>query len=123
MGDVTPTQRFGAPPGSQRAVRAPFIPPMLCDRLTDPRRLSEGRYLAEPKLDGQRAQLHVQPGRAVAVYSRRGLNLLEHLGMAWLRELALPFKSAIFDGEACAGDGHEGIHAVFKGSPKAAHRR
>ena len=24
-----------------------------------------------------------------------------------------PFESAIFDGEACAGDGHEGIQAVF----------
>jgi ATP-dependent DNA ligase len=28
---------------------------MLCDRLTDPRRLNERRYVAEPKLDGQRA--------------------------------------------------------------------
>jgi ATP-dependent DNA ligase len=33
--------------------------------------------------------------------------------MAWLRDLKWPFKSAIFDGEACAGDGHEGIQTVF----------
>ena len=33
---------------------------MLCERLTDPRRLTDRRYIAEPKLDGQRAQLHIQ---------------------------------------------------------------
>lgn len=33
--------------------------------------------------------------------------------MAWLRDIKWPFHSAIFDGEACAGDGHEGIQAVF----------
>ena len=32
---------------------------------------------------------------------------------AWLKEIAWPFDSAVFDGEACAGDGHEGIQAVF----------
>lgn len=76
-------------------------------------RLADRRYIAEPKLDGQRAQLHVQHGQVVACFSRRGLDLLHHPGMAWLREIAWPFKSAIFDGEACAGDGHEGIQAVF----------
>src|SRR5262249_5060994 len=49
----------------------------------------------------------------VACFSRRGLDLLQHAGMAWLREIAWPFQSAVFDGEACAGDGHEGIQAVF----------
>jgi bifunctional non-homologous end joining protein LigD len=34
--------------------------------------------------------------------------------MAWLREVAWPARSAVLDGEACAGDGHEGIQAVFK---------
>jgi ATP-dependent DNA ligase len=34
-----------------------FIPPMLCERLADPARLADRRYIAEPKLDGQRAQL------------------------------------------------------------------
>jgi ATP-dependent DNA ligase len=86
---------------------------MLCERLTDPRRLADRRYIAEPKLDGQRAQLHVQHGEAVACFSRHGLDLLRHPGMAWLRSIAWPFESAIFDGEACAGDGHEGIQAVF----------
>jgi bifunctional non-homologous end joining protein LigD len=90
-----------------------FIPPMLCERLGNPARLQDRLYIAEPKLDGQRAQLHVRDGHAVACYSRRGLDLLEHAGMAWLREIRWPFDSAIFDGEACAGDGHEGIQAVF----------
>jgi bifunctional non-homologous end joining protein LigD len=95
------------------ALPVPFIPPMLCDRLTDPARLADRRYVAEPKLDGQRAQLHVEHGRAMACYSRRGLDLLRHPGMAWLREVAWLFDSIVFDGEACAGDGHEGIQAVF----------
>jgi len=92
---------------------ASFISPMLCERLTNPARLADRAYIAEPKLDGQRAQLHVEGWRAIACYSRRGLDLLEHAGMAWLREIRWPFRSAIFDGEACAGDGHEGIQAVF----------
>jgi ATP-dependent DNA ligase len=33
----------------------PFIPPMLCSRLERLERLTERRYIAEPKLDGQRA--------------------------------------------------------------------
>jgi ATP-dependent DNA ligase len=86
---------------------------MLCERLTNVSKLADRRYIAEPKLDGQRAQLHVHHGRVVACYSRRSLDLLEHAGMAWLKEIAWPFDSAIFDGEACAGDGHEGIQAVF----------
>src|SRR5262245_7185003 len=91
-----------------------FIPFMLCESLTDPARLQDRRYIAEPKLDGQRAQLHVGEGRAVACYSRRGLDLLRHAGMAWLREMRWPFASAVLDGEAVAGDGHEGIQAVFE---------
>ena len=92
---------------------AAFISPMLCERLTNLSRLADRSYIAEPKLDGQRAQLHIHQGRAVTCYSRRSLDLLEHPGMAWLRQIEWPFPSAIFDGEACAGDGHEGIQAVF----------
>jgi ATP-dependent DNA ligase len=53
----------------------PFIAPMLCQRITDQRRLADRGYVAEPKLDGQRAQLHAQAGRATACYGRRGLRL------------------------------------------------
>src|SRR5215470_12011882 len=89
---------------------------MLCERLSNISRLADRAYIAEPKLDGQRAQLHVHEGKAVACFSRRGLDLLEHPGMAWLRDIAWPVASAIFDGEACAGGGHEGIQAVFCGA-------
>jgi hypothetical protein len=34
--------------------------------------------------------------------------------MVWLRALFRPVDGAVLDGEACAGDGHEGIHAVFE---------
>src|SRR5262249_47614462 len=74
-------------------------------------RLADRRYVAEPKLDGQRAQLHVVRGHAVACYSRRGEDLLRHAGMAWLRDITWPFDAVVLDGEACAGDGHAGIYA------------
>ncbi len=51
------------------------------------------------RLDGQRAQLHVQQGRAVACFSRRALDRLEHPGMARLREIAWPARQQPFDFE------------------------
>src|SRR5688572_10989009 len=102
----------------------PFIPPMLATRLEDPHRLADPRYSAEPKLDGQRAQLHVRAHRTVHAFSRPGRELITLPGLAWLRELRWPVASAVLDGEAVAGDGSEGIQAVFEartwpGSPKA----
>ena len=70
-------------------------------------------YIAEPKLDGQRAQVHVARGRTVHVFSRPGNELLRHPGFAFLRELEWPVDSTILDGEAVAGDGHEGVQSVF----------
>jgi ATP-dependent DNA ligase len=40
-----------------------FIPPMLCTSLRDPSRLGDPRYMAEPKFDGQQAQVHIAGGR------------------------------------------------------------
>ena len=92
----------------------PFISPMLATRLEDPRRLVDPRYSAEPKLDGQRAQIHVRDHRTVHAFSRPGRELVTLPGLAWLRELRWPVGSAVFDGEAVAGDGSEGIQAVFE---------
>jgi len=102
----------------------PFIPPMLASRLEDPRRLADPRYSAEPKLDGQRAQLHVRGHRTVHAFSRPGRELIRLPGLAWLLEIRWPVASAVLDGEAVAGDGSEGIQAVFEarhrpGSPMA----
>ena len=47
---------------------AVFIPPMLATRREDPRRLADLRYIAEPKLDGQRAQLHVRGYRTAHAF-------------------------------------------------------
>jgi bifunctional non-homologous end joining protein LigD len=91
-----------------------FIPPMLCARLENPARLADRRYIAEPKLDGQRAQVPIRDGRTVACYSRPGRDRLRHPGMAWLRTVAWPVEAAVLDGEACAGDGCEGIQAIFE---------
>jgi bifunctional non-homologous end joining protein LigD len=92
---------------------------MLCTRLQSSDRLDGRPYVAEPKLDGQRAQIHVAGGRTVHVFSRPGRELLGHAGLAFLRELAWPVDSAILDGEAVTGDGHEGIQSVFEERGKA----
>jgi len=47
----------------------PFIPPMLCSRLEWLERLTERRYIAEPKLDGKRAPVQIHGGCAVAYCS------------------------------------------------------
>jgi ATP-dependent DNA ligase len=95
----------------------PFILPMLATRLEDPRRLADPRYSAEPKLDGQRAQLHIRGHRTVHAFSRPGRELIRLPGLAWLQELRWPVASAVLDGEAVAGDGSEGIQAVFEAQP------
>src|SRR6202795_2910637 len=102
----------------------PFIPPMLATRLEEPRRLPDPRYSAEPKLDGQRPQHPVCDDRTVHVFSRPGRELIRLAGLAWLRDICWPVASAVLDGEAVAGDGSEGIQAVFEartrpGSPMA----
>jgi ATP-dependent DNA ligase len=91
-----------------------FIPPMLCEVLRDPSRLDDPRYAAEPKFDGQRAQVHVVNGRTVAAYSRSGLDLLRHAGIAWLRNLRWPIDQTILDGELCGETGSDGIQAVLE---------
>jgi bifunctional non-homologous end joining protein LigD len=92
----------------------PFIPPMLATRLEDPRRLADPRYSAEPKLDGQRAQLHIRDHQAIHAFSRPGREMIRLPGLAWLREIRWPVALAVLDGEAVAGDGSEGIQAVFE---------
>ena len=68
------------------------IPPMLCMSLRD---LNPGdpRYIAEPKFDRQRAQIHVAAGRTQAAYSRLGRSLLTYPGLSWLREARWPVAS------------------------------
>jgi ATP-dependent DNA ligase len=61
---------------------------MLCTILRDPSRLGDPRYMAEPKFDGQRAQIHVAGGRTVAAFSRPGRSLLDSPGLAWLRTVS-----------------------------------
>ena len=85
--------------------------------------LADRRYIAEPKLDGQRAQLHVRGHRTVHAFSRPGRELIRLPGLAWLREVRWPVATGILDGEAVARDGIEGIQAVLEarntlGSPK-----
>ena len=98
---------------------AMFIPPMLCTRLTDPRNLDDRRYVAEPKFDGHRAQVHVAGGRTVGAYSRRRLDLLRHAGLAWLREVRWPVMRTVLDGEVCGETGSDGIQVVLEARGRA----
>jgi ATP-dependent DNA ligase len=91
-----------------------FILPMLCTTLRDPSRLGDPRYIAEPKFDGQRAQIHVAGGRTVAAYSRRGRSLLTHAGLVWLRDVQWPIAQAVLDGELCGDTGSDGIQSVLE---------
>jgi hypothetical protein len=71
----------------------PFIPPMLATRLEDPLRLADPRHIAEPKLDGQRAHLHVRDHRTVHAFSRPGRELIRLQGLAWwLRDIRWPSR-------------------------------
>jgi bifunctional non-homologous end joining protein LigD len=87
---------------------------MLTSRLTDQRLLADPNYVSEPKLDGQRVQIHVEGGRTVAAYSRPGRELLSrHRGLRWLRDVRWPVERAVIDGELYSGDGAEGIDAIL----------
>ena len=91
-----------------------FIRPMLCTSLRDPSRLGDPRYVAEPKFDGQRAQVNIADGRTIGAYSRRALPLLTHAGLAWLRDVRWPIAQAILDGEVCGDTGSDGIQSVLE---------
>src|SRR5688572_6186271 len=60
------------------------------------------------------AQLHIRDHRTVHAFSRLGRELIHLPGLAWLREIRWPAASAVLDGEAVAGDGSQGIQAVFQ---------
>ena len=108
------------------ALAVPFILPMLCTRPHSPGRLSAGGYVAEPKLDGQRVQLHIERGCTVNAYSRSGSDLLSYPGMAFLREITWPVDAAVLDGEAIAGEargtGRRGAARCGRGSDRTRRR-
>ena len=58
-----------------------------------------------PRMDSFRSRRLLQPS-----WARSASGTLVWRGSA---KSAGPFESAIFDGKACTGDGHEGIQAVF----------
>jgi ATP-dependent DNA ligase len=86
---------------------------MLCRRLRDSSLLDDPCYIAEPKLDGQRAQLHIERDRAVACYSRPGRELLGLPGLRWLAAIRWPVRAAVLDGELCSGIGLDGVDGIL----------
>jgi ATP-dependent DNA ligase len=87
---------------------------MLCTSPRGPSRLGDPRYVAEPKFDGQRAQVHVAGDRTLAAYSRPGRSLLAHAGLTWLRDVRWPVAQAVLDGELCGNTGSDGIQSVLE---------
>jgi ATP-dependent DNA ligase len=66
----------------------------------------------------------VRDHRTIHAFSRPGRELIRLPGFAVLRDIRWPVAEAVLDGEAVAGDGSEGIQAVFEartrtGSPMA----
>jgi ATP-dependent DNA ligase len=61
----------------------------------------------------------VRAHRTVHAFSRPGRELIRLPGLVWLRDIRWPVASAVLDGEAVAGDGSEGIQAVFEARPRA----
>ena len=57
-----------------------FIPPMLCERLTNISRLADRNFIAEPKLDSQRAQLYVHSAARRPVPPATSLARRPHAG-------------------------------------------
>jgi DNA ligase 1 len=96
-----------------------FVPPQLCTEVSGRSWLTVPGYVAEPKLDGQRIQLHGADRRTVAAFARPGHDLLLLAGLAWLRTVTWPVADAIFDGELCAELGIEGFKPVRAERAKA----
>ena len=67
-----------------------FIPPQLCTRVAGRSWLAAPGYVAEPKLDGQRIQLHIAGHRTVAAFSRPGRDLLSYPGKRIIESLDQP---------------------------------
>jgi ATP-dependent DNA ligase len=86
---------------------------MLCSRLRDSSLLDDPCYIAEPKFDGQRAQLHIERDRAVACYSRPGCELLGLPGLRWLSAIRWPVRAAVLDGELFSGIGTDGVDPIL----------
>ena len=83
-----------------------FIKSMLAKTLDQAGvQLGDPAYVAEAKLDGQRAQIVVREHRTVACYSRIGRDLLGEKGCAWLKTIEWPVAAARLDGELYTGQG------------------
>ncbi len=79
-----------------------FVEPQLTHRGTGFAKdlLDDPAYVAEHKVDGIRAQIHVVDHRTTCVYSRTG-NQLRGDGLTWLYDLKWKVKTAVLDGELC----------------------
>ncbi len=94
----------------------PMVDPMLATQGIPTDRLD--RYACEPKLDGWRVTVGIEPG-SVTIRTRRGRNITDQLPeFSSLRELGL---SAVLDGELVANAGRAGD--FYRVAPAVAARR
>ncbi len=108
-----PWRRPGAI-GSRSRCRELSFPRCSAIACWTPRRLSRPRYVDESSSTANgRSYTSARAAPRISTADRASISS----GIpAWpsLREIVWPFRSAILDGEAGAGDGHEGIQAVFE---------
>lgn len=72
--------------------------------------LADPRYVAEPKIDGQRGLVMIENHRTLAVWARPGPNgkqneISDSNGLRWIRDVKWPIKMGVLDGEICSGSG------------------
>jgi hypothetical protein len=88
---------------------------MLATRVEDPRRLADSRATAPSPSSTASAPYSTSASTAPSTPSAGAARSLSGFpGLAWLREIGWPVARAVLDGEAVAGDGSEGIQAVFE---------
>jgi bifunctional non-homologous end joining protein LigD len=98
--------------------RPTFIKPQLPHDLDDAGvGLGDPHFIAEPKLDGHRGQIHVVARKAAAVFTRGGHDIVASKGLKWLREASFPASDMILDVEMYGGQGTN-----LEGASAAHHR-
>jgi ATP-dependent DNA ligase len=94
-------------------MKATFIKPQLAkDGSDEGVAMGDSRFIAEPKIDGHRGQIHIRNRKPVAVFSRRGNNKVSSYGLRWIQEIDWKVDEAVLDVELYSGSGVNGDAAA-----------
>jgi ATP-dependent DNA ligase len=83
-----------------------FIEPMRARQEKDARfSLDSPDLIAEPKLNGERVQVHVECRRVTYIFSSSGRDITAQAGHDAIRAASWPISKGVLDGETFAGSG------------------